>query len=99
MKSERQQVQRCQDAGETLLPMSEVVFQVIALGLENVERLILDLPAGGPAGGQFDDIVAMYRQVSDEAVAIGDGPLCIDDLNLQPIPSDRLGVAAQSHVA
>jgi hypothetical protein len=51
MKGERRQIQRCQDAGEMLLPMPEVVFQVVALGLENVERLVLDLPTGTPAGG------------------------------------------------
>ena len=91
MTRERQQVQRCQDAGEVLLSVPEIVLQVVAPGLENVERLVLDLPARPAAGGQFDDRVAIHRQISDEAVAIGNRPLCIGDLDLQPVDRHRLG--------
>jgi hypothetical protein len=51
--------------------VSEAVLKVVALVLQNVERLVLDLPPGPATGSKFDDGVATDRQIGDEAVAIG----------------------------
>ena len=51
--------------------MSEAVLKVVALVLQNVERLVLDLPPGPATGGKFDDGVGTDRQIGNEAVAIG----------------------------
>src|SRR3954471_1668321 len=48
---ERQQIEAHQDGGEVVLAVSEAVLEVIALGLEDVERLILDLPPCPATGG------------------------------------------------
>jgi hypothetical protein len=60
---ERQQVQADQDGGKIVLAVSEAVLKVIAVGLEDVERLVLDLPPRPAAGGEFDDRVSTDRQV------------------------------------
>lgn len=54
-----QQVQRKQERGEMLIAMSEVVFNMIALGLENIIILVFDLPACAPiAHNGFDGRIA-----------------------------------------
>ena len=64
-------VQAHQVGGEILFPVSEAVLKVVTLVLQNVERLILDLPPGPATGGKFDDGIGTDRQIGDEAVAIG----------------------------
>ncbi len=57
MDSEGKKVQGDEDGGKVLLAVTEAVLQVVSLGLENVEGLVLDLPAGAAAGGEFGDIL------------------------------------------
>jgi len=68
VECERQQVQAHQNGCEIVLPVSEAVLKVIALVLQDVESLILDLPPRPATGGKFDDIVGTNRQIGDEAV-------------------------------
>jgi hypothetical protein len=49
----------------------EVVFEVIAVVLEDVECFVLDLPAGAAASDEVGDGLSVDRQVGDEAVAVG----------------------------
>ena len=72
VNGEGQQVQGRQDGGEVALAVTEIVLDVVSLGLENVEGLVLDLPAGATAGREFGDIIGAHRQVGNETVAIGD---------------------------
>jgi hypothetical protein len=51
VEREREQVEADQEARQGLLAVAEVVLEVVALGLEDVEGLVLDLPAGTAAGG------------------------------------------------
>ena len=74
VNGEGQQVQSRQDGGEVALAVTEIVLDVVSLGLENVEGLVLDLPAGATAGREFGDIVGPDRQVGNETVAVGDSP-------------------------
>jgi hypothetical protein len=48
VEGERQQIERGEEGGKVLLAVSEVVLEVIAAGLEGIERLVLDLPSGRP---------------------------------------------------
>ena len=66
VEREGEQVEADQEAGQGLLAVAEVVLEVVALGLEHVEGLVLDLPAGAAARGQFGDSVRGDRQVGDE---------------------------------
>src|SRR3954451_16936464 len=95
---ERQQVQADQDGGEGLLAVSEAVLEVVALGLEHVERLVLDLPSRPATGGQFDDGTGADRQIGDAAVAIRRLAPGVDDLDREPVDPERVLAVAQRHV-
>jgi hypothetical protein len=71
VEGEGEQVEGDEDAGEGLLAVAEIVLEVVAVGLEDVEGLVLDLPAGAAAGGEFGDGFGADRQVGDEAVGVG----------------------------
>jgi hypothetical protein len=79
--------------------VTKVVFDVVSLGLENVERFVFNLPASTAAGGEFSDIVGSNREVGDEAVAIGDFAAGVDDLDLESIDEEAIFAAAQRNVA
>ncbi len=49
--------------------MAEVVFEVVAVLLEDVEGLVLDLPACACAVGEFGDVAAVDGQAGDEGAA------------------------------
>jgi hypothetical protein len=53
---EGQQVQGHQNGGEVALAVTEIVLDVVSLGLEDVEGLVFDLPASATAGREFGDI-------------------------------------------
>jgi hypothetical protein len=52
MHGEGQQVEAYQNGREILLPVSEAVLKVVALVLQDVERLVLDLPCVRPSPGK-----------------------------------------------
>lgn len=74
-----------QHAGQGFLAVAEIVLQVIAAGLEDVEGFVLDLSPGAAAGGEFGDVVAVHRQVRDEAGTVGDLAVGFGDLDPQPV--------------
>ena len=51
--------------------MAEIVLEVVALGFQDIEPFILDLPASPATSGELGDVVTLDRQIGDEAVAIG----------------------------
>ena len=67
MECKCDQVQRQQGVGPALLAMTEMVFHAAALIFEQIERLVINLPAGAPAGHDFGDLVLLRRQSSHEA--------------------------------
>lgn len=91
MKGKRQQVQCYKHIDEVAVTMSEVVFQAVPRGLENVESSGLDLPADASTCGRFGDAVAMHRRVDNRSNAIGDRALRGGNLNSQPIDGHRGG--------
>jgi hypothetical protein len=76
-------------------PVSEVVLKVVALVLQNVEGLVLDLPPGPATGAKFDDGIGTDRQIGDEAVAVGGLAASVDDLDLEPVDDQRIAPVAQ----
>ena len=79
------------------LPCPKFVFEVVAVGLQDVEGLVLDLPAGTPAGGDGGGGVLRDGKVGDEAVAVGHLAVGLGDLDLQPVDGERVGAVAQRH--
>jgi len=53
--SEGQEVEGHEDTDEGFLAVAKIVLEVVPIGLEDVEGLVLDLPPGAPARGQFGD--------------------------------------------
>src|SRR5713226_2007313 len=96
---ERQEVEDDEHGGEVILAVAEIVFEIVALGLERVESLVLDLPAGSAAGGEFDDVGAIDRQIGDEAVAVGDLAGGVDDLYREPVDAHGILAVAQGQIA
>src|SRR5450432_474783 len=70
VECEGEQVEGDQNAGEGFLAVPKVVFEIVTVGLEHVEGLVFDLPAGAAAGGQFGDGVGRDRKIGDEAVVV-----------------------------
>ena len=73
-----------------MLPVSEAVLKVVAVVLQHVERFVLDLPPGSATGGKFDGSIGSDGQVRDEAVAVGDRAVEVDDLDLEPVDRQRI---------
>ena len=74
--------------------MAEIVLQVVALVLERVERLILDLPTRPRGAHQLDDVVGGRHQIGDPGIAIVDLAV-LDDPELDEVDARRVGTAVQ----
>jgi hypothetical protein len=73
MEGESEQVQGNEHGGKIGFPVSKVVFEMIAVVLQNIEAFVLDLPARPATGGQIGHRVGADGQIGDEAVAVCDG--------------------------
>src|SRR5919202_2982094 len=69
MKCEGEQVHGGEHHGEVLLAVPEVVLEVVAVGLEDVEAFVLDLPPRPGAGHDLGDGVAGDGQRGHESTA------------------------------
>ncbi len=77
VEREGQQVESDQNTGKGFLAVSKVVFEIVSVGLEHIEGLILDFPPRPAAGGQFGDGIGGDREIGDEAVVIIRFPLAL----------------------
>ncbi len=100
----RQQVHGGEPHGEVLLAVAEVVLEVVAVGLEDVEALVLDLPACPGAGHDLAHGAAGDGQRGHEgavigrlAASVGDGDAGLVDQHRVPAAAQRrLGEPAQA---
>ncbi len=69
---EGDEVEGQQHIGPAVLAVSEVVLDMVALVLEPVAGLVLDLPAGASAPHQFLNVIGVGLQRGEEA-EVGDG--------------------------
>ncbi len=100
MEGEGEQVQGQQRVGQAVLAVAEVVLDVAALVLEDVEGLILDLPAGAAAGDDLRDIVRAGPDGGDEAVDGGRfSGAGVFDLQLRIVDLQRIAAARQRQLA
>ena len=97
VEREGEQVEGDQNAGEGFLAVPEVVFEIVSFGLEHVEGLVLDLPPGAAAGGQFGDGAGRDREIRDEAVVVGTLAFSVEDLDGEPVDQDGIVSGAQRH--
>jgi len=97
VEREGEQVERDEDAGESFFAVPEIVLEIISFGLEHVERLVLDLPSGAPAGREFGDVAGRYREVRDEVVVVDLLSGGVADLDGEPIRRYGVVGCAQRH--
>jgi len=98
VECEGEQVEGDKDTGKGFLAVSKVVLEMVSVGLEHVEGLVLDLPSCPSAGGQFSDGVGRDREIGDEAVVVGSLALGVEDLDREPIDQDGIGGGTQRHL-
>jgi hypothetical protein len=93
MDQKSQHIQGCQNISQTLLAMPEVVFQVIALGLQDIVILVFDFPACSSDLGKLGNIGNCDLVIGYETVLIQNltGIFMRDD-QFQPV--DLQGIAA-----
>jgi hypothetical protein len=57
---------------------------VVSVGLEHVERFVLDLPAREAARGDFGDVAGVDVEIGEEAVVIGPFACAVQDFDGDP---------------
>ncbi len=98
VEQKSEQVEADQGRGEMVVAVTEVVFQVIALGFQRVVVFILDFPAGAAGGDEFDNSVGGNRRVGDPGVAIAFMAVGIGGDKLAPVDRQRGLAIAQRQV-
>ena len=66
------EVQKAEHLACILLPVAEIVFQIVPVIFQHISMLILYLPAGAAACAKQHDIVFPYLFVCHPTVTIGD---------------------------
>lgn len=93
-----QEVEHDQHAGQVLLAMAEVAFQVVPLALEDIEGLILDFPPALGALGEFPDLVAGHLEVDDVGAAAGDRAVWTLNGDRQPVHPQGIFAIAEGGI-
>ena len=65
-KAKANRLRTTRTLARVFLAVAEVVFEVVAVGFEDVESLVLDLPSGAAACGEFGDGVGSDGQIGDD---------------------------------
>src|SRR3954467_6602667 len=99
MEGESQKVQGHEHGGKIDFLVPEVVFEMVAVVLQDVEAFILDFPAHPATGGEVDHRVGRDVEVGDETVAVCDGAGGVDDLDHESVDGHGISIAAQWDVA
>ena len=97
MDRESDQIERDEDRREVVFAVAEIVFEIVPLRFQGVERLVLDFPPCSSGGGEVLDVVGVDRQVGNEAVARGDLAIGVADDDFQPIDVERVLAVADGH--
>src|SRR5689334_1599187 len=81
--------------GSELLAVAEVVLEVVAVGLEDAEAFVLDLPSGPGAGHDLGDGVAGDGQRGHESTAVRDLALGVREGDTDPADEHRVVAVTQ----
>ena len=73
-----------------VLAVTEIVLDVVSLGIENIEGLVLDFTAGAATGGEFGDILGTDGEIGDVAVAKVELARGIEDLDLERVEEEGI---------
>ena len=86
---EGEEVQEKEVEGKMPYPVAEVVLEVIALVLERIEGLVLDLPSAPAYPHELFHVLLIDRQIGDPRIVVRPLPLVV---KLIGEPVDRWGV-------
>ena len=81
-----------------LLPMPEVVLQMIALGFQRIVVFVLPLPAGAPRRHNISDGFLGARRLGHEGILLEAGALRGSDRELTPIDVHGIGGGPQGEL-
>jgi len=79
MRSERKEICCGECHGEILLPVPEIMLQMIAIVFQNIESFVFNFPPRAAASGDLNDIVSRDRQAGDEVMLVANRPIGRDD--------------------
>lgn len=65
--------------------MAKIVFKVVSVVLEHVERPVLDFPTCAATGCKFCNVGRRDRKVRDEAIVIGSLAASVQNLHREPV--------------
>ena len=65
MESESEQVQGHEHGREVVFPVAEIVLEIVAVILQDIEALVLDFPPSAPAGGPIGHRVGADLEVGE----------------------------------
>lgn len=92
---EGQEVHGGEHHGEVLLAVAEIVFEVVAVVLENVDAFVLNLPSQPGTGAEAGDALAGDWQRGHEDVDVGDLALGVRNGNADPIDETAILAVAE----
>jgi len=97
MEREGEQIEGDQDRRQSFLTVPEIMFEIVSVGFEHVERFVLYLPSGAATGGEFGDAAGGDCQIGDEAVVVRPLALAIQDFDGEPVDDQRVIGGAHRH--
>ena len=98
MRGAGQQVGQHQQVGLTSAPPSEIVLQIVSVGLGRDGGPVLNPPPGASAGGDFGNIPVRDVEIGDEAIAAGHPAAELGGPDLRPGDAERIGTVEQGRV-
>src|SRR5690349_25073922 len=98
VEGEGEEIEGDEEVGKGELAVAEIVLEVVAVGLEDVEGLVLNLPPGTAAGGEVGDRAGGDGQIGDEGIGIGASALVVEDLDGEPVDLEGIVAGAQRHL-
>src|SRR5580658_7407381 len=84
MEGEGEQVEAGQGGREVDFAVAEIVFEIVAVVLENIEGFVFDFPSCAATRREVDDGVWTDGEIGDEAVAICGLSGRVDDFDSEP---------------
>jgi len=94
---EGQDVHRGQQRGQMLLAMAEVVFEVVALGLEGVVVLVFDFPPGASRGDDGGYVLVGDFEIGDKAIEIDHLAVMVGHRHFAPVDLEGIVAFGQRH--
>jgi hypothetical protein len=99
MEEKGQQIEHQKNLGEMLGTMAEVVFDVVAFPFQDIDALVLNLPAGAAKVTDIFCVASREGVVGDPTVVIQDFASCLmGDEQIAPVNQQGIVTAADGHL-